>query len=210
MDLTGIIFHNLKVIRKHPFKGHNSQWECECLLCGKTTIVPRPNLKSGNTKDCGCEKSKKLSLAHTKHGDSHAKGTRGHEIYKKWQQMLARCKDKNKPYLRKGITVCQEWHDYETFKKWADCDLFNSALELDRINNDAGYSPDNCRWVTHAENCRNKTHPLSIRVKNSKGEIFSSAAAASKAYGLEKNAVAKALKTGYKCAQLRWEAFSEH
>ncbi len=206
MDLTGITFHNLQVLGKSPIKGHNSKWDCKCLLCGRITTVTRPNLKSGNTKDCGCQRSGKLRDSSTTHGDSHAKGTKGHEIYRKWQQMLSRCKDKNKPYIRRGITVCQEWFNYENFKRWADCDSFDTKLELDRIDNNSGYSPSNCRWVTHAENCRNKTHPLSIRVKNSNGDIFSSAAAASKAFGLDKNAVARALKTGYKCAKLHWEA----
>lgn len=209
MDLTGITFHNLKVIRRHPIKAHNSKWECECLLCGKITVVTRPNLRSGNTKDCGCKRSEKISDALIQHGDSHSKGTRGHEIYKKWQQMLSRCKDKNKPYLRKGIKVCEEWHKYENFKRWADCNAFNPSLELDRINNDGEYSPENCRWVTHAENCRNKTHPLAIKVRNSKGEIFANASIAAKVYGLDRNAVSRALKTKYKCAKLSWEALVE-
>ena len=209
MDLTGQTFHNLRVLRKHPEKGHNSKWVCLCLVCGNETIKPRPNLVSGLLKDCGCQKSAKVSAAVTKHGDSHAKGTRGYEIYKKWVQMHHRCRDPKKPYIRKGITVCPEWEEYENFKLWADTDSFSPELELDRIDNSQGYFPSNCRWVTHAQNCQNKDHPQAKAVRNSKGEVFSCGQDAAKMYGLHRNAVTRALKTGYLCAGMRWYPVEE-
>lgn len=204
MDLTGQAFHNLTVLRKHPIAGHNSKWECLCTLCGSTTLVTRPNLRSGNTKDCGCRRSEKIRQAHSTHGDSRAKGTQGHEVYKKWMQMHARCRDATKPYFRKGIKVCPEWEDYRAFKSWALSGGFAAHLELDRIDNAKGYSPSNCRWVTHAENCQNKDHPLSKPVKNDQGQVFPSAQAASRSLGKERGAVARAVKTGHRCAGMRW------
>lgn len=204
-DLTGTKFGNLVVLHKHPVAGHNSKWVCKCLLCNGTAIIARPNLKSGNNTDCGCQKPLKISKASLKHGDSHANGTIDHQIYKKWTQMRSRCKDKNKNYIKKGITVCPEWQDYLNFKNWAKLNGFDPNLELDRINNDAGYSPDNCRFVTHAENCNNKSHPSSIMVKNNNGELFKTTKQASLAYGLNKGAVARSLKSNGLCAGLKWE-----
>jgi hypothetical protein len=154
-------------------------------------------------------KSDKLRQANTSHGDSHSKGTIGHEIYKKWLQMHARCRDVDKPYLRKGIKVCEEWNDYENFKVWVLSKGFDPNLELDRIDNTKGYAPNNCRWVTHAENCRNKDHPLSKPVKNSLGMVFPSAQAASRAFGKGRGAVGKAIKAGHVCAGLTWSYASD-
>ena len=69
-DMTGQVFHNLKVISFCEVKNTNAVWLCECLICGNKTPVTRPNLRSGNTKDCGCMKSEKLSESKTIHGMS--------------------------------------------------------------------------------------------------------------------------------------------
>jgi len=75
-------------------------------------------------------------------------------LYRRWQAMKKRCSIYSS-YKDRNITVCSEWkHDFMSFKKWAELNGADPALELDRINNDLGYTPDNCRWVTHKENCR--------------------------------------------------------
>jgi hypothetical protein len=204
-DLTGATFKSLVVLGRHPEKGHNSKWYCRCSLCGNIKALARPYLVSGKAEDCGCRRSEKIRRVTRKHGDCKAFGTRGYEIYKKWMQMRNRCNDPKKPYLRKGITVCQEWQSYETFKMWADTPNFDPKLELDRIDNSKGYSPDNCRWVTHAENCKNKSNPLAKAVINEQGRVFPSAQAASKVLGMERNAVGKSIAMGYRCAGQYWK-----
>ncbi len=58
-------------------------------------------------------------------------------------------------YVARGIKVCEEWDkNFLAFKSWAEANGADPKLELDRKNNDLGYAPDNCRWVTHKENCR--------------------------------------------------------
>ncbi len=208
MDLSGTTIGNLKILSKHPQKAHNSLWVCECLLCGSLTIKSRPNIRHG-LQDCGCQKARKMSERMRIHGDSHAKGTLGYEIYKKWMQMRRRCKDPSKPYLKRGIGVCKEWETYEVFKTWAIETKVDPKLELDRIDNDKGYSPDNCRWVTHKENCRNKRHPLSRPVINERGEKFPSGQQASSAYGVHRDSVTRAAKTGYRCAGMKWYFLDE-
>ena len=63
-----------------------------------------------------------------------------------------------KDYINRGIDVCQEWLTFENFEKWALSNGFDPSLQLDRINNNEGYSPDNCRWVSRSVNQRNKSN----------------------------------------------------
>lgn len=58
-----------------------------------------------------------------------------------------------KNYGKKGITVCNKWlNDYTSFFEWAISNGYTNHLTLDRIDNNKGYSPDNCRWVTKSFN----------------------------------------------------------
>ena len=75
-----------------------------------------------------------------------------------------RCNPKHKErfpeYAGRGIEVCEEWRDKRTGRKawlnWCEQTNFKLGLTIDRIDNDKGYSPDNCRWVTDADQNRNR------------------------------------------------------
>ena len=98
---------------------------------------------------------------HYKHG---GKGTK---LYEVWCAMKARC---NNPKLKvyphyggRGITVCEEWlHDFEQFEKWAVANGYKENLSIDRIDNDKGYSPDNCRWATKEQQANNQRTTLTV------------------------------------------------
>ena len=84
-----------------------------------------------------------------------------------YYDMLRRCgkpDDRNyKAYGGRGITVCEEWKkDCCNFYKWAKEHGYTSGLQLDRIDNDKGYSPDNCHWVTPRENSLNKRNTRKV------------------------------------------------
>lgn len=66
--------------------------------------------------------------------------------------MMQRCKNKNDiHYGGRGITVCQEWLNFENFYNWSINNGYKIGLTIDRINNDGNYEPKNCRWTTRKE-----------------------------------------------------------
>lgn len=94
------------------------------------------------------------------HKWKHGYATQGnaHALYKIWRGILARCEYPKNPsfpwYGAKGITVCDEWHEFSNFIR----DMGSSwvlGLEIDRIDSKGHYEPSNCRWATRAEQLRN-------------------------------------------------------
>ena len=150
-DLTGRRFGRLEVISfSHIANNRMSYWNCLC-DCGNEVCVSSGNLKCGNTKSCGCYRSD------LQHARKRVKSERLHYI---WSSMKQRCSNENnhkyKDYGERGISVCKEWEYFENFYRWSMNNGYSDDLTIDRINNDKGYSPDNCRWATKTEQARNK------------------------------------------------------
>lgn len=158
IDLTGQRFGWLTVIeRTGSIRGH-SVWLCRC-DCGKETVATSDNLKSGHVQSCGCLKRDTTRKIRTELNTIH--GGRKTRLYRIWDGMKARCTRPShksyKNYGSRGITICAEWlNDFGAFQKWALAHGYQDDLTIDRIDNDKGYSPDNCRWVTMADQSRNK------------------------------------------------------
>ena len=87
-------------------------------------------------------------------------------LYRRWKGFRERCNNPKAHNYRwyggRGITVCEEWNtNFFAFKKWALENGYSPELELDRIDNDGPYSPDNCRWVTKLTNKETRANYLS-------------------------------------------------
>ena len=92
---------------------------------------------------------------HLTHGKRHTR------LYRIWANIKTRCLNPNDPHFTRwgarGITVCDEWKDdFQAFYDWAMSNGYQEDLTIDRIDNDKGYSPENCRWVTVGEQNQNK------------------------------------------------------
>lgn len=158
-DLTGQTFGLLKVVERaedyvQPNGRHRPGWKCQC-ECGKTAMVLGENLTSGRSRSCGCYQKEYMSAHKSTHRETNTK------LYGVWCSMKSRCYNPNVKYFKdyggRGITVCQEWREsYESFRDWALSHGYKDGLSIDRIENDSGYSPGNCRWVTRAVQSNNR------------------------------------------------------
>lgn len=146
---------------RHISKRMERRFVCKC-DCGKETIVWLTALVHNKTKSCGCFQKIQASIlcrSRSKHGHSR-RGPRT-SLYHRWSDIKKRCNTPTswayKYYGGRGITICPEWQDnFLAFAKWARQNGYKPELTIDRIDNNKGYSPENCRWITQAENSKKR------------------------------------------------------
>ena len=126
--------------------------------CGSLTKVLASNLRSGNTKSCGCRRRSVTREKATKHGLASKR------IYWQWNNIMRRCYDPKFPaykdYGGRGISVDPRWHNVESF--YADVGDKPEGMSIDRVDNNANYGPGNWRWATQKEQVRNTRRNVHI------------------------------------------------
>lgn len=150
--------------------------------CGVEKEVWKHHLLAGRVKSCGCLRREMARKRMTTHGQ------RKTRLYQTWRNMLRRCEDAKSSgyagYGAKGITVCSQWHRFEDFASWAQTHGYKDTLLIDRIDNEQGYHPFNCRWATPRESCLNRRPMRGHSVQCSDGERFISIRAAGRSIGV--------------------------
>lgn len=149
IDLTGKRYGKWTVLERDG-QVLPTRWICKC-DCGTVRSVSLNSLRGGSSS-CGlCLESRtKNPLLLRKHSN---------RLYHTWSEMRRRCNGKctnHQYYGDRGITYCKEWEDFDVFARWAIENGYENGLEIDRIDSDKDYSPQNCRWVSHKNNSRNR------------------------------------------------------
>src|SRR3954471_6233232 len=147
IDRTGQRYERLTVTSRADNYRGNAQWHCAC-DCGRKIVALGNDLARGKVKSCGCYNAERI----VKHGMANS------PVYHVWQAMIQRCENPNcdayENYGARGITVCEEWHDFELFI--ADMGVRPKGFSIDRIDNDKGYCKSNCRWASTAQQLNNR------------------------------------------------------
>lgn len=130
--------------------GKRPAFDCQC-DCGNKKLVRVESIVGNITVSCGCFRREK----------SKTHGMEGTRTYNSWQAMLERCYRQKHPHYHRyggrGIFVCDQWrHSFENF--FADMGKRPDGKTLDRINNDLGYSKENCEWADRFQQATNRSN----------------------------------------------------
>ena len=186
----------LTLIENLPSEKGKSIIRCSC-DCGKEWVGRLSKVLDGSNKACGCLVGKAQAVKH---------GLCNHPLYSVWRSMIQRCeRPKHKHYDiygGRGITVTPEWrNDFKAFHDWATENGWKTGLQLDRVDNNGSYSPQNCQFVTGKENSQNTRICRRITID---GETRSLSEWAKHA-GISKTTISNRLNKGMKDGDLLYK-----
>lgn len=171
-------------------------WFCSC-DCGSRILVSSKALKTRHTRSCGC------LGRDAEHRDAARQRASSHGLiylreYKVWATMKSRCRNPKvgcyASYGARDITVCERWDKFENFIE--DMGRAPAGMSLDRIDNNRGYSPDNCGWATRIEQARNRRDNRII----THAGISRTLQEWANAVGISRERISDRLKTGWAVA----------
>src|SRR5690606_5539083 len=160
-DISGQRFGRLVAVKMVAEKHQRTKWLCRC-DCGVEKLIPLNSLTSGKGTSCGCYRKEVTGNKFRTHGRKNKR------LYNIWLNMRQRCSNPNvesfKNYGERGIAVCSEWDDYESFYRWSLNNGYRDDLTIDRIDNSRGYTPSNCRWVDYEVQMNNTTKNVRVEI----------------------------------------------
>ena len=177
-DISGIKIGRLTVVENCDYISKNGKIckgvKCKC-DCGNIKIVRRSDFLSGKSKSCGClirefNSGKSVGTSESNMDLSKRLGVEPkiiNKILNSYKAMRRRCYNPNhisyKNYGKRGIEICDEWlESRDCFVKWAIENNFEPGLSIDRIDNNKGYSPDNCKFSDRHEQAINKRNTILV------------------------------------------------
>lgn len=181
----------IELIRVLGYENHNLFCEYLC-FCGNIFKTRKSDVKRCATKSCGCLNNKSRAERFTTHGLTN----KNKRLYRIWCAMKIRCYNENHhSYIRYGacgIYMCKKWLKFENFYAWSINNGYSDELTIDRIKNEKGYFPSNCRWVTKSIQQLNKKKSftkkqvISIRRELKNGDMIKDIA---KRYGVGRHTI---------------------
>jgi hypothetical protein len=194
VDITGNRYGRLTAIKINHIKIFKSgskgeYWLCKC-DCGNEKIILKNSLGK-RSNSCGCLLREKNGERMKTHGESKTR------LYGIWEAIKQRLYNKNHNsyinYGGRGISICNEWKSFNTFKEWALKNGYNNNLSIDRIDVNGNYDPANCRWVTLQEQANNTRRNVNIEYRG----VTMTASQWSNAVGGNNGLVAKRIRRGW-------------
>lgn len=186
-EVEALRYGRLEILAKASSRNGQVYMLCRC-DCGKEKEIALSSLKRGFTQSCGCYRREK-GPGNQSHKQSYTR------TYKSWLSMRQRCLNPNNPayknYGGRGITIAPEWDSFAQFL--ADMGDAPDGMSIERIDNDKGYGPDNCRWANRLEQARNtrKCRPIT---HNGETKTISEWA---EQYGLKSSTLSQRIRNGW-------------
>lgn len=186
-SMNALRYGRLEILGKAASRNGQIYMLCRC-DCGNEKEIAFCSLRRGATQSCGCYRKQK-GPGNKRHGMT---DTKTHGI---WMSMRQRCLNPNNPayinYGGRGITIDAAWDKFEQFL--ADMGEAPDGMSIERINNNSGYTPANCKWATRVEQGRNTRRCRTISY-NGKTQTLGEWA---DEYGINRQTLSKRLDNGW-------------